>query len=664
MSNVELGCEWHFAQQLGGREDGPNDSMEENFKKSPYASLVRESIQNSLDAVLDERYPVKMEFSIGSINPRYYPEFFKLRQHMDGCIKHFNSNNDAYRLYQPMIDYLKGLEQSEGYKGNLYYIKVSDSNTKGMEYEEGNTDNPFYAFVRAAGVSSKNDSTAGGSFGFGKAAYFYISPIRTILVSTKTEKDNVFFEGVASLCTHELEGDDKLYVSVGYYDNKNGNPITIQENIPERFQRDDFGTDIYILGIDASDEKEQERILDEMKKAILSNFWFAIYANRLKVEIGNKIEISKDNIIPIMEKCFPDDLDSKPKSNGYNPRPYLDAVANAGCDKNHIIITSNMPTIGNVKLYVVKKKKATDKILYMRKPLMLVKAERTKSYNGFYGVFVCEDEKGNKVLRKTENPAHTEWHSSNWRENGKKVDKGKEALKEVDDFIKDAIEKLFSTRDKNIQSIEGLEDFLYIPTAVEEDEEDNESLVGDIIDKRDDEGNALSTTISDVNISDRDNKLAIGKVMINNPSSSSLIKDRYGDVLSGHGIRHKKTVGEGGITSHNIDSRYKIAEEGVQGKYLNEIPVSYRSFAQTESGRVVHNIVIHADYDISNVRIDLLVGGEQTNDTVSIKSCIPQAIINKNSISGLNIKRGRNIIKVVFADNMKHAVKLDAYEFK
>lgn len=37
--------------------------MEQSFKNHPYASLVRESIQNSLDAVLDKSEPVIVKFS-------------------------------------------------------------------------------------------------------------------------------------------------------------------------------------------------------------------------------------------------------------------------------------------------------------------------------------------------------------------------------------------------------------------------------------------------------------------------------------------------------------------------------------------------------------------------------------------------------------------------
>ena len=59
---AEMGCCWHFAEQLGGADVGPNDPMSENFKKTPYASLIRESVQNLLDAVKDTTKPVNHSF--------------------------------------------------------------------------------------------------------------------------------------------------------------------------------------------------------------------------------------------------------------------------------------------------------------------------------------------------------------------------------------------------------------------------------------------------------------------------------------------------------------------------------------------------------------------------------------------------------------------------
>lgn len=657
MNTAELNCKWHFAPQLGGRQDGPNDPMQESFKKTPFASLVRESIQNSLDVPLDGDKPVRVEYSISRIQAMSYPNFFELRKHINGCIHHFPTNDDAKSTYQPMLDYFDEV----GQRGNLYYIKISDYNTEGMNYIKGQTDTPFFAFVRAAGVSAKKNAYSGGSFGYGKAAYFYISKIRTVMVNTQTKDHRHFFEGVASLCTHDLEGHDEDYVSVGYYDNNEGNPITNTDNIPTRFnKRDEPGTDIYILGIDASDK---DSIYQEMTEAVLRNFWFSIYRNHLEVKIGEN-EINSSNLKQIMDEYFTDELDTRAKERKYNPKPYLDAVMNVGNDKQHILIEDNLPTLGNVKLYAVKNKLATDKILYMRRPLMLVKAQRTQSSNGFYGVFVCEDRYGNECLRKTENPAHNEWVASNWRENGKISQKGRNAVNEVDEFIIAAMEKLFSNKDKKVQNIQGLEEFLYIPTAIDDDDDDSESLIGDIIGDRDNEGNSLSTELSDITKDPIEDKPSIGKVMIVNPQEQPQQRDIDGNALSGHGTQHKRHSGDGGVTPKTIDSRYTGSLDGVEGTFLKEIPVTYRSFAQSENGKIVHNIIIHSDFDIDNGRIDLLVGGEQSDDVVEIKSCEPTGIINDNTISGLRIQKGKNILKVKFADNMKHAIKLDAYELK
>ncbi len=657
MSIAESDCRWHFAQQLGGRDDGPNDPMSESFKRTPYASLIRESIQNSLDVPLDKSQPVKMEFSISRIDSRNYPNFYELKDHIQGCLDYYPHNPDAKSAYQPMVDYFEQL----GWRGEISYIKVSDYNTLGMSYVKGNTELPFYAFVRAAGVSSKSDVTAGGSFGYGKAAYFYISPIRTVLVSTKTKDGKYFFEGVSSLCTHLGKRNKERLVAVGYYDNNDGEPVSDYTKIPSRFRRDDCGTDIFILGIDVSDKAS---IYKEMKLAVLKNFWMAIYCNRLEVKINDQT-INSENIVKMMSELFPDELDTAATDRKYNPRPYLDAVANKGIDNHHVYIERELPTVGKVSFYALKNKQATDKIVYMRRPYMLVKAKRTQSSNGFFGVFICEDKRGNEILRHTENPAHNEWAASNWRINGKKVPEGAEALREIDGFIIDVMEEMFSGKNKEVQNIQGLEDFLYIPTAVDvdDDADETESLTGDAIDQRDDEGNSLSTELSEVESKPKTDTASVGKVLIES-STEGGNRNSSGGVLSGHGKRKKKTKGGGGVTSRNIDSRFEEGGSSTEGTFLTEVPVRYRAFAQMEGTRVSHTIVIHSDYEFQNGRIDLLVGGEQSNDSVAIQSCSAGGRIHDNSISGLHIIKGKNIVTVKFADNMKHAIKLDAYELK
>lgn len=666
MANLEKECKWHFAEHLGGREDGPNDPMQENFKKTPYASLIRESIQNSLDVPLDINQPVRMEFSISRIRAKEYQSFFSLEKHIKGCIKHFKENKDAKNIYQPMVDKLQNIQCNYyGDSANLYYIKVADYNTLGMNYEKDqngrdDTTQPFYAFVRAAGVSAKGDTTAGGSFGYGKAAYFYISPLRTVFVSTQTTNDKHFFEGVSSLCTHEIEGESGLRVSVGFYDNNNGYPITDINKIPERFQRNEPGTDIYIMGIDATDK---EGIYREMIEAVLRNFWMSIESKKLEVKIDDT-DINYDTLPILMGEYFPEEHDTVKREKYYNPKPYWNAVRYAGSDSKHIVIRESLPIIGDVTFYALISKKATDKILYMRKPRMLVKARRTQSSNGFYGVFICDDPKGNEYLRETENPAHDEWKSSNWRKDGRIVPKGREAIDDVDKFIISVMERMFSNQGSDVQQIQGLEDFLYIPTAVEDDlEYENDSLIGEIVDIQSEETGSITTNLSKPIISDNTNNSSIGKVLITK-GNDSLEKDDNGNRLSGHGTRKKKKKGGGGLGDKNIDGRYKDVEDGVSGGTLSEIPVRYRTFAQIEEGKTVHNIIIHSDYDFENGRIDLIVGGEQTEEKVSIKSCFGAGEISQNSVYGLKLHKGKNTLKIMFEDNMKHAIKLDAYELK
>lgn len=131
----EKGCCWHFAPQEGGREDGPNDAMMQNFKASPYKALVREAVQNSLDAVLDSSKPVRVEFSFNNLSSRNFNNFFTLQDHIQECKNYFHWQPKAVQLYDSMINYFKTKLVGKG----IGYIKIADYNTKGMDYEPGSS---------------------------------------------------------------------------------------------------------------------------------------------------------------------------------------------------------------------------------------------------------------------------------------------------------------------------------------------------------------------------------------------------------------------------------------------------------------------------------------------------------------------------------------------
>jgi len=644
INNCELNCKWHFAAKQGGSDVGPNEPMEQNFKKRKWASLVRESIQNSLDAVYDKNKPVVVSFNLGKLRSNSYPNFFDLRKNIKGCLEYYNGNKNADSLYTPMEKFLTDA-------CNLEYIKVSDYNTVGMNYIKDRTDNPFYAFVRAAGVSNKSDTTAGGSYGFGKAAYFYLSAVRSLIVSTKTKEGKYFFEGVASLCTHKTDGIKRE--AVGYYDNNDGEPTYILENIPDRFQREEPGTDFYIMGIDYD---KKDNIEYEMQEAVLRNFWMAIYDNKLNVKI-DRLEITSDNIINIMENTFKEKYDGcvRKITDSYNPRPYLDAVFNADKDKNHILIKERIPLLGDVSFYAYKNKNGKDTILYMRSPRMLVYGKGNKSSYGFNGVFICDDKNGNEILRRMENPAHTEW--TNQDENNKQ--EAKQVKEEIDSFIKRCVEKLFPPNPSSTVSIAGLEDYLYIPTAMENDEDllldfttsESNKDIGD-------SQYVATSSIFSKEITESIPKLSVGQVMTTTSTRAS--KSTKGNLLSGHSMRKSISKG-GGAGTGTLSQRNSCDNDGVKGTFAELITVKYRSFALNVNGEIQHNIVIHSERDIENARIDITIGGAQDDDVQEILwSNIGN--IKGNSLHNLNISKGKNTIKIKFADNLKHAIKLEPYE--
>ncbi len=654
MAGRERNCKWYFADQPTGQEVGPNNPLEQSFKNHPYASLVRESIQNSLDAVLDKSKPVQVSFKFMEMKGCDFPEFFELQYHIQGCLEYFPNNQNAKTIYKPMCDLFKG----EKYHDHLGFLRVSDYNTKGMRYE-GGTNNPFYAFMRSAGVTVKDSGSAGGSFGFGKAAYYLLSPINTIIVSTCTPDYHKYFEGGASLCTHLYKGTKK--VSFGYYDDHDGKPVCVEEDIPAKFRRNEPGTDINILGFDMADANEASK---EIVEAVLRNFWMAIFSSKLEVNVNDIITINNSNLVDLMEQYFEETDDTTRKSNYYNPRPYFDAVRFANLSGKYVQFEETLPLLGHVYFYVHKKKGVIDKIVYMRAIQMLVCSKRNKTNYGMYGVFYCDSIKGNGLLRNMENSAHNEWKASNWIVNGRAVPNGRAVLQEMEDFITECLSKAFALKEKKALDIKGLEDFLYIPTAYEDDEElESESFVGDINGQIKDDGTSYTTDIilddNNPTISEISESPSTGHIMINRATTAT--NKSGGNLRSGHGEAKKKPKADGIQKPGDIKDKRTEDENGERGLFASPISIPYRTFSQYEDGKTFHYVVLHPEEEVGNVRLHFFAVGEESDEELQIvESNIGN--ISGNMIRDVRLSGGKLRLRVRFNDNMKHSIKLSAEE--
>lgn len=672
MSKAEQNCTWNFPDHpKNGSLVGPNEPMSENFKKTPYASIVREAIQNSLDERLDVSSPLEMSFTIKELTADNFPNFFEIEKHIQGCLDFYKDSKD---IYKPMVDYLQQVKRN---RYTIPYIQISDYNANGMPFnieDHNDPKSPFVAFVRAAGLSTKRSDNAGGSFGFGKAAYFYLSPIRTILVSTLTKDGDCYFEGVSSLCTHKYNEVNKM--AIGYYDSNNGLPISDNDAIPRRFRRlkDDRdnrpGTDIYIMGLKYYDgfsiDSAKSNIYHQIIVAVLRNFWMAIYENDLIVTIGDKT-INKENLLYIMKEFFLDDDDSSRSLNDYNPLPYLKMIIAANNNENNHYIFRMSEDEDNpwyqIVLYLQKKKTANDRIIFMRSPKMVVKAENKRNRRGYYGTFVCSRGQLDALLRAVENPAHNEWHINNYDKDLSVKRTINDLLDAIFQFVRDKVDELFASNKSTEDSIKDLEQYLYIPTeADDEDDFAQESIMSNPTGEFREEGSSI-TSDSDVIPTPKQSENNEYRGVVLQPKSSTSSADPSGDRVSGHGGSNGGNGGRKGGTRYTTE--ISNGDDDVEEKTtsLHFIPVRYRSFAQVENNEIYHYIVIHSDYDIPNGRIDLKVGTEGDDELISV-AFSDKGQARDNTIINLSLVQGSNKIKIRFADNMKHSVKLDTYEIK
>lgn len=649
---LELNCSWHFAKQhVASLDIGPNNAAAEHFTATPYPSLIRESIQNSLDVVLDRTKPVRMKFEFGKMRSKTFQGFFELKDHIKGVLDLYGDK--AKPLYKDMLDNFDKAYQNQSL---IEYIKVSDFNTKGMDYKPDNS--PFHAFVRALGLTIKDESSSGGSFGFGKAAYFAMSPIRTVLVSTKTHENKLFFEGAASLCTHlfpDENGNLVKYQSHGYYDNQNGErPASKEEDIPTKFRREEVGTDIYIMGIDGS-EDARKVAYDEMIKATLRHFWMSILHGLLEVEIGD-IVINADSLEELMGVHYPMLLDKNKSGENYNPRPYYEAVKRAGTSKEFIRIDKTLPLLGNVSLYVWKNKDARDGFVHMRKQRMFIhRARHYTDHYGYYGVFLCTDDWGNKYLQSIEDPSHSKWQSGRNKKDGQRI------YNEYCSFIKESIVELFRSNSNGPLGIADLDKYLFVPEDLlnnNAEGSDNPFFGGPSGEVQDEGASPTSEGQSDVNISDPSGSNSPGNVVIHTTTGGRPGGTDHGGRTRGPDKKKRKGKGQpGGHIGFTPDTE-------TDGELITNIPVAYRVMAETINGILYHTVVIHSDYDVDNGSIEILINGEEKDEVVNIVSS-STGNPHGNEVRNLAFKAGdKTIVQLKFEDDMKHAIKLKAYELK
>ncbi len=282
--------------------------------------IVRESIQNSLDAGINRRRdsnvqtPVRVRFALSGIQYPL-PEERAVR-YLAGLDEHLRSVNGLDS------DIQRRLNSGRVADGDMPFIVIEDAGTVGLtgdweQYDDTNLssarDNHFYWFFRNVGRSAKTGNE-NGSWGLGKWVFPDASHANCYIAVTRRADDTLLI-GQAVLSKHSING--HRYAPYGYLsvEGENGLALPLRRSEPEHRPYvdqciDDFGLKFrnepglsIIVPFPKTEYAGEGEAIDThtLLTAVVHNYFYPIVVGRLEVTVdgGNgepEINLNADTI--------------------------------------------------------------------------------------------------------------------------------------------------------------------------------------------------------------------------------------------------------------------------------------------------------------------------------------------------------------------------------
>lgn len=293
-----------FIPNVARKPQGLSHPGIEQFRDNPYIACARETGQNSRDAAELGGAPVRMQFNLKAVSRDDVPFADELssalrackEQSIETCVKHGKDPEkdrtiSFFRLASDLID-----------ESEIKILEIADYNTTGLTGPFDDDDSIFNSLVKADGVTNKQQSDSGGSFGIGKNAGFAVSDVQTIVYSTRSrnldepEADDLYAcQARAQLISHEVN--DELNSAEGYWGREDFYAIEDTEGLPDWMIRQDRGTSIFAMCF-----RQHESWAERMTLSIITNFMLAIHRGEMEFEIddGNH-KINKSTLPSLLE---------------------------------------------------------------------------------------------------------------------------------------------------------------------------------------------------------------------------------------------------------------------------------------------------------------------------------------------------------------------------
>lgn len=411
---------WNFPLNNFGQEHGLNDPGIETFKGRPLESLAREINQNSCDAAISgSGKPVEVHFQLHYLPVDKFPGRKEFNEILKACLEYWKDNPKTKTFFE------KALETVD--KALLPVLKISDYNTTGLVGSDKEHHTDWHNLIKSVGTSDKGANQV-GSFGIGKHAPFACSQIRTVFYGTKDRFGKTAFQGVSRLVTHKKTEKD-MTQGTGYYGYTDRNrPVLDLALVNEFFQRDQTGTDIFIMGFHETQGWDIKII-----KSVIENFFVAIDEERLVVHVGETV-INRSTLPSLLEKHMKNDQDCL--SSKYYQCLHSPLV--------HHFTEDDFLDLGKIDLYILPEKDFPKRVAMVRGTGMKVFDKgHFQTPMKFAGVFLAKGEKINAFLRNLEPPSHNAWEHERY---------------EDPEIARNIVKKIYSWINENVRSIAMLDE--------------------------------------------------------------------------------------------------------------------------------------------------------------------------------------------------------------
>lgn len=419
---------WHFPSNARGKRQGFNDAGMDIFHEDPVGSLVRESIQNSLDAKRVSDGPVRVVFSLSEFDSDTRPVADGLSVAFSLGLEKANKNDDrkARQFYERA---LKSLKSSHGYQ----VLGIHDFGTTGLTGtvdDQGDERSAWLALVKGSGDTYKQSAGAGGSYGHGSSAPLVMSGFRSVLYYTKIQPGSTVeerFQGTSrleSLKAQSLIGQEGWTQDQGHFGNGADCGPLVGDEVPPWFKAEreritpdsvdsDLGTSIFVMA--PQHVSAGPKFWEQIRISVLANYYYTIALGMLEVSLGSDVVLNADSIAGYLSEIQIEDEDESEIATAATIDQIETSRTIAGEHKVHNL---SIDGFGSVDLLVrIDESIVRSKVGVARSNGMLITREpwllESKKLIGLrkFDLFVfVKDQQGSELLRQLEPPGHDGFH--------------------------------------------------------------------------------------------------------------------------------------------------------------------------------------------------------------------------------------------------------------